>query len=63
MTYLFDEMCPHCDYTNAVNVDDLRDAVNCTIPGKKTIVCANCGKKILCCNLCDADECGHCHLI
>lgn len=50
--YDFEEICPHCDHVNKVKWNKK----------SHSIVCENCGKRILLCNLCDTDTviCGKC---
>ena len=54
--YDFEEICPHCDYVNKVVLSETREQKN----GKKVLICQDCGKTILACNLCDCIDCGNC---
>ena len=56
--YDLEEMCPHCDHLNYVEIAKTKTHNN----GKKTIVCQNCGKEIFVCNLCDCENCGNCKM-
>lgn len=48
--YDIEEICPYCDHINEITWD-----------GKSmTTKCANCGKTIILCSLCDAKNCGNC---
>ena len=56
---VFEEMCPYCDYINGGSFAEISTQNN----GKKTMVCKNCGKTILLCNLCeDCFNCGNCKI-
>ena len=57
LDYDFEEICPHCDYVNKVVLSETRDQKS----GKKILICQDCGKTILACNLCDMDNCDCCN--
>ena len=58
--YDLEEICPHCDYVNEIDISDTKEHSN----GKRTIICKNCGQKIFVCNLCDEQNfsCGKCNI-